>query len=254
MFFFLSKTIGLLTQPLVLFGLLLLAGVLIRNTRWKKRLLLFSVALYLLWGNEFISNELLRMWELPPTPYSAINKQYEYGIVLTGVTKAQVGPPDRVFFARGADRATHAIQLYKLGIIRKIIISGGVGRLVDIGQTEAADLRDFMILCGVDRTHILVESKSNNTAESAREVTSLFRGVDPQQFLLITSAFHQRRSLACFKKQGWSLDHFSADPFAHARRYTFEILFVPDLDAWMNWQILFKEWSGMIMYRLAGYI
>jgi uncharacterized SAM-binding protein YcdF (DUF218 family) len=254
MFFFLSKTIGLLTRPVVLFGILLVAAWLSRNTKWKKRLVIGSVVLFFVFGNEFLANELMRAWELPPAPYAAFQKKYEYGIVLTGVTKALVGPRDRVYFARGADRATQAIQLYKRGIIRKIIISGGVGRLIDIGQTEAVDLKRFMVLCGVDSTHILLESKSDNTAQSAREVTALFPEADPAQFLLITSAFHQRRSLACFRKQGWKLDHFSADPFAQRRRYTFEILFVPDLDAWLNWQILLKEWSGMAMYKIAGYI
>ncbi len=254
MFFFLSKTIGLLTQPPVILGLLLLGVWWLKNSKWKKRLLVFTIGLFFLFSNDFLSNELIRLWELPPTPYETIVKKYDYGIVLTGVTKAQVGPRDRVFFARGADRATHAIQLYKLGIIEKIIISGGVGRLTDIGQTEARDLKAFMILCGVDSTSIVLETKSDNTAQSAREITQLFAGADPGKFLLITSAFHQRRSLACFRKQGWELDHFSADPFAHQRRFTFQILFVPDVDAWVNWQILLKEWSGMVMYKLAGYI
>lgn len=254
MFFFLSKTIGLLTQPPVIVGLFLIAVCILRNRKWKKRVLIIAVGLFFLFSNEFVSNELIRLWELPPTPYAKIMKRYEYGIVLTGVTKAQVGPRDRVFFARGADRATHAIQLYKLGVIKKIIISGGVGRLIDIGQTEARDLRDFMVLCGVDSTHILLEAKSDNTAQSARELKQLFPKADAREFLLITSAFHQRRSLACFRKQGWRLDHFSSDPYAHHRRYTFQILFVPDLDAWLNWQILLKEWSGMAMYKIAGYI
>lgn len=254
MFFVLSKTVGFLTQPVVLVGLLFAAALVVRVARWRRALLVCGIFLFYFFGNDFLSNELMRWWELPPQPLHTFEKQYEYGIVLTGITRAQTGPPDRVYFGRGADRATHTVQLYRLGIIKKIVISGGIGRLMDVGQREAAALKSFMILCGVDSTHIILEEGSDNTAESAAAVSRLLAGTPPTDCLLITSAFHQRRALACFKKQGWLPDYFSADPLAQARRFTPAVLFIPDLDAWINWQVLFKEWAGMAMYRVAGYI
>lgn len=254
MFFFLSKTAGLLTQPIVIVSILVIVVYLLKNRRWKKRLAIFTAALFFLFGNNFLSNEVIGAWELPPTPLNAIGKTYGYGLVLTGVTKSLAGPKDRVYFGRGADRATHAVQLYHLGIIRSVVIAGGVGSLTDVGHREAEDLKKFMVMCGVDSTHILLETASASTAQTAAEVTRLFEGSDPQQFLLITSAVHMRRALACFRKKGWHLDHFSADPFAHQRRFTLQALLIPNLDAWMNWQVLFKEWTGMATYRLAGYI
>jgi len=254
MFFLLSKTVGLLTQPAVLVGLLFIAALFVRPAHWKRLLQVSAVFLFFLFGNDFISNELMRWWELPPQPLPAYTQTYAYGIVLTGITKSQTGPADRVYFSRGADRATHAIQLYKTGIIKNIVISGGIGRLQDVGHREAAALKNFMVMCGVDSTHILLEPDSDNTAESAAAVTRMLAGTPASSCLLITSAFHQRRALACFKKQGWLPHHFSADPLARERRFTPDVLFVPDLDAWINWQILFKEWAGMAMYRVAGYI
>jgi uncharacterized SAM-binding protein YcdF (DUF218 family) len=253
-FFFLSKTIGYLTQPAVLVGLLFVAAWIIRAARWRRTLLLSGIILFFLFGNDFLSNELMRWWELPPQPLHTFEKTYEYGIVLTGITKAQTGPPDRVYFSRGADRATQAIQLYHRGTIRRIVISGGVGRLMDVGHREGQALKEFMVLCGVDSAHIILEGASDNTAESAAAVSQMLASTPASACLLITSAFHQRRALACFKKQGWLPDYFSADPLARERRFTPDVLLIPDLDAWMNWHTLFKEWAGMAMYRAAGYL
>lgn len=255
MFFFLSKTLGLLTQPIVIVGVLVAILLITKNQKWKKRLTVSAVVLFFLFSNHFISNEMLLLWELPPTPYSEMSKKYKYGVMLTGVTKSlTTGPRDRVYFGRAADRATHTLQLYKLGIIQNIVISGGVGKLIDVGHREAQDLKKFLIMCGVDSTRIILETTSASTAQSAAEIVRQFRGQDAQQFLLITSAVHMRRSLACFRKQGWQLDHFSADPGAHPRRFEVQELILPNIDAWMNWQMLLKECTGMVMYKLAGYI
>ncbi len=52
-------------------------------------------------------------------------KPHDLGIVLTGATIPNRLPNDRIYFARGADRVTHTVQLYKLGLLKKILISGG---------------------------------------------------------------------------------------------------------------------------------
>ncbi|MEJ0032641.1 MAG: hypothetical protein WDO15_20815 [Bacteroidota bacterium] len=93
----------------------------------------------------------MRAWEVPVTPFASITKKYDYGILLTGVTKTDMKPKDRVYFNRSADRATHTLQLYKLGIIRKVIVSGGSGRLDGGGVLEADDLANFLRLAGIPR-------------------------------------------------------------------------------------------------------
>ena len=255
MFFFLSKTLNCLTMPLVIIMTCLILSVIIRKASWKKWLFRIGLGLLIFGTNEFMANEAMRAWELPAVPFSEIHKTYEWGILLTGVARSQIEPTDRVHFSRGASRATHTVQLYKLGYIKKILVSGGSGRLLNIGEREADQLATALVMMGVAKEDILTENNSRNTYESAIEVRKLLeRKATPDQCLLVTSAFHMRRSLACFKKAGWATDTFSADILSHKRLFTFDILFIPQIEALGQWQVLIKEWTGMAAYRMAGYI
>jgi uncharacterized SAM-binding protein YcdF (DUF218 family) len=73
-------------------------------------------------------------------------------------------------------------------------------------------------------------------------------------FLLITSGFHMPRSIGCFKRMGLEVVPFRTDFYGHPRKFTPDILFIPKLDALMNWQRLFKEWTGIAAYWVAGYL
>lgn len=255
MFFVLSKTLNYLTMPLVIVSLLLLASWVIRKTKWKKRLFVAGVCLFLFWTNEFIANELMLLWEVPPTPFEEVHKSYDWGIVLSGVAKSEMEPDDRVYFNKGADRVTHAVQLYKKGLLKKILISGGSGRLLKIGEREANDLSSAMIMMGVNSADIVVESNSRNTHESAVEVKKILEKISrPEDCLLITSGFHMRRSLGCFAKGGWPTDVFSTDFLTHKRTFTFDVLFIPKLEALIIWQHLIKEIVGYVSYSAVGYI
>jgi uncharacterized SAM-binding protein YcdF (DUF218 family) len=184
-----------------------------------------------------------------------MNKNYQWAILLTGVTKYDDGMLlDRVFFSRGADRVTHTVQLYKLGKVKKILVSGGTGNLAMRDRKEADEIEEALLLMGVPQEDIVKETNSRNTHESSVEVKKILEGkTSPDSCLLVTSAYHMRRSAACFAKVGWRVDCFSVDFFSHRRRFTPDTLFIPKIEAIMNWQILIKEWVGMISYRLAGY-
>jgi uncharacterized SAM-binding protein YcdF (DUF218 family) len=255
MFFFLSKTLSLFTAPLFVICLLLLLSGVLRNPRWKKRLFWVGLGIMLFFSNETICNEVLRRWEIPATPFAQIKKQYEWGILLTGVTKSETGPTDRVYFNRGADRVTHTLQLYKLGIIKKILISGGSGRLIDIGVREADDMASALVMMGIPMADIKIEDTSRNTRENAVNSIALLKDVTkPQDCLLISSAYHLRRAHACFAKLGWPVDVFSTDFLGHYRKFTLDDLLIPHMDALGNWHVLFKEWVGYSAYFLTGYV
>lgn len=254
MFFVLSKILSFLTNPLIYVFGFLLASVLIKRTHLKKRFFWIGFSLLIFFSNDFIANEAMRAWEVEATPYKSITKVYSWGIVLTGVTLNDRQPDDRVYFHHGADRVTHTIQLYKLGIIKKILISGGVGRVIMEGRPEADELFQVMVMAGVPASDIVLENESRNTHESAVNVKQLLKEEDGSGCLLITSAFHMRRSLACFKKQEFKTDTFSADFYTHPRQFTPDVLFIPRADSINLWQKLFKEWTGIMAYWLVGYV
>ena len=255
MFFFLSKTISFLTMPLVIICVLLLLSVFLRHVRWKYRLLRAGLALLLFCSNDFIVNEFMRAWEVPPTPFAEIKKHYRWGILLSGVTKSEMEPKDRVYFSQGADRVTHTFQLYKEGFIQKILVTGGSGSLLNTGQREADEIASVLLMMGAKPEDIITENDSRNTHESAMEVKSLLTGqTKPEECLLITSAFHMRRSAACFRRVGWTMDTFSTNFLSHKRKFTIDVLLIPKSDALVGWHILMKEWVGYVAYAMAGYI
>ncbi len=255
MFFFLSKTISFLTMPLFIICVLLLLSVFLRSVRWKYWLLRAGIALLLFCSNDFIVNEFMRAWEVPPTPFAEIKKHYRWGILLSGVTKSEMEPKDRVYLTQGADRVTHTFQLYKEGFIEKILVSGGSGSLVDTGKREADEIASVLVMMGAKPEDIITENNSRNTHESALEVKSLLAGQsNPGECLLITSSFHMRRSAACFRRVGWPLDTFSTNFLSHKRKFTIDVLLIPKLEALGAWHVLIKEWVGYVAYAIAGYV
>jgi uncharacterized SAM-binding protein YcdF (DUF218 family) len=254
MFFILSKTIGILAKPLVIIVVLFIASWVIRNKLWKRRIFLVAMISLLFCSNEFISNEAMRLWELPPTPYAEIKKTYQVGILLTGVTKSNFEPTDRVYFHRSSDRVTHTLQLYKLGLIKKILISGGSGTILERSK-EADELALVLQMMGVPIEDLIIENQSDNTYQSAVAVKKMIGDIYPaEDCLLITSGYHMRRSRACFKKAGYGMDTFSVDFLSSKRTFTPDTLLVPKIESIFNWQVLMKEWVGLLAYKIAGYI
>lgn len=238
----------------IVMGCLVVSGI-IRQERWRKRLLRAGIILLFIFSNEFIANELMKSWEVETTAYHAMRK-YRLGIVLTGTVIPQLKPDDRVYFSKGADRIVHTVQLYKLGLIEKILVSGGSGRIVDIREREADRFKEVMVLMGVPDSVIILENETRNTYESAHEVKKILAALDysKEDCLLITSAFHMRRSHACYKKADIGMDTFSTDFYAHQGRYYPDAFFIPKVDALIIWNKLVKEWVGFIAYWFAGYI
>jgi uncharacterized SAM-binding protein YcdF (DUF218 family) len=254
MFFILSKILNFLTNPLVLVFGFFVVSIFHRSTKWKKRFFWTAFSLLLFFSNDFMANEMMALWEKEPTPYANIKKTYDWGIVLTGVTQNDRQPDDRVYFHHGADRVVHTVELYKKGIIKRIMISGGSGRLVTMERKEANEIFKAMLVMGVPESDMAVENESRNTHESAVNVKTLLKNDSATHYLLITSGFHMRRSAACFRKAGFTVDTFSTDFYTHPRYFTPDVLLIPKPDSIKIWQTLFKEWTGMVAYTVAGYV
>jgi uncharacterized SAM-binding protein YcdF (DUF218 family) len=255
MFFVLSKILAFLILPFTVSCLLLIVSVLLRNARWKKRLFWLAFSMLIFFSNDFISNEVMRAWEVDAIPFREV-KPHKLGIVLTGATIPDLKPDDRVYFSKGADRVVHTVQLYKLGLIEKILISGGSGKLFGESEPEADKFKRSMVLMGVPGESIIIENETRNTAESAIEVQKMLNVLHykAKDCLLITSAFHMRRSLAAYRKAGLELEPFSTDFYAHPRVFYIDTFIIPQLDGMIKWHKLTKEWAGMVAYKIAGYI
>lgn len=256
MFFYLSKVLNQFLSPLVIVCVLFLTALLVREGKWKRRSFLWGFVLLLFFSNAFIVNEAMRAWEIAPVSYSELT-QKKVGITLTGTTLSYIQPADRVYFDRGADRVTHTVELYKLKLIDKILISGGSGAIGGADEPEADKFKRAMILMGVNEKDIVIENTTRNTHESAIAVKAILEkwGIAPEDCLLITSAYHMRRSLACYKKVGLDVQPFSTDIHSFPRhQYGLFTLIIPKSEALNSWNRLLKEWFGMAAYWIMGYV
>lgn len=256
MFFYLAQFLTFLAMPLTLVLVCLFLGFFYKKKKWGNKISLLGIGLLLFFSNQYISNAAISAWELPFKLYEDL-PEYPVGIVLTGVTNLDKTAYDRTFFNKGADRATQAVQLYKLGKIKKILITGGQGLFPTNPNTEAELLADFMMMAGVPKEDIILEIEAVNTRQNAlfAKETLKNNGFDLRsKYLLITSAFHMRRAKACFDKVDLITDTFPVDYYSADPKVTFQELLVPDPDGLLIWHKLFKEWIGMTVYKLTGYI
>lgn len=257
MFFVLSKLLAVFIKPLTYVVLLGLAAMLSKKPVLKQRLIVISFCLLVFFSNPLLVNSIFKWYEGSPTEMKQLSPTYDFGILLTGVVDLYREPADRVYFMKGADRATHTLQLYKQRVIKKIIITGENARIISDGRSEAEVLAQFFRINGVPETDLLLEAKSKNTHQNALFTADLLDslGHNRQNLLLITSGFHMKRSEACFLKVGLYCSTFRVDFFApQTIRWSLEDTVWPSADAMVKWNILIKEWVGLVSYKIAGFI
>lgn len=245
--------LGFFIKPFSFILLLLLISVFLKNNKWKKRLRWISFVLLLFFSNGFILNESLLLWEKPAVLISELENEYDVAVVLGGTTDVEREPNDRLFFRRGADRLTHALNLYHSGKVKKILFTGGRARLLEDSKRDNSPILDFYVMCGVAPEDIIIENSSRNTHENASHVKDMLD--NNSKVILITSAFHMRRAEGCFKKDGIQVTAFSTDfySFLPKDRFRFDN-FIPSAEILFYWNFLIKEWIGFAAYWMAGYI
>jgi len=256
MVYFLSQLFSFLILPLTIIMILFLAGIILMKRKVGRRLILAAFILLCLFSNRFLANKAINAWE-PDFKIIATLPEYEVGIVLTGVTNLNKTADDRTFFDRGADRATHAMQLYKEGKIKKILITGGEAYFSANDNKEAELIANFMYLADVPREDVMIESKAVNTRENALFAKDklLAEGYGLEStYLIITSAFHMKRSKACFDKIGMNTDTYPVDYYGSDSKANFQSLIQPSPNSIVIWQKMVKEWAGIVMYKVVGYI
>jgi uncharacterized SAM-binding protein YcdF (DUF218 family) len=215
----------------------------------RRTLLIYTISIFWVFSNGFLADKAAKAWETSPKSISSLTHNYKYGIVLGGYSSYNK-EIQHIDFKDSGDRLISAIELYKLGKIEKIIISGGNGELINNGMKESEWSKSFMINMGVERKDILLENSSRNTMENAQNTAILIKNDISQKSLLITSAFHMKRAKFCFNKNNFNIDCYSTDISNSDITLTVDYLFIPNIDALEKWESLIHEWIGYIVYRI----
>jgi len=104
---------------------------------------------------------------------------------------------------------------------------------------------------GVDDRQLVMEARSLNTCQSAEELAARFDDARRDVWLLVTSAMHMPRSVACFEAHDWSVIPVPVDYRQPKPKHrTAEIDLAASLD---RADFAAHEWLGLAYYRLRGW-
>ncbi len=254
MFFILSKTLSFLLSPIMWIITAFLLSLLVKNSRLKKRWLFTCFFMLLFFTNPLARHLAFKCWEIPPSDPARV-KTYDLVIVPSGALGYYNTDIRRPVYSPSVERILQAVLLYKQGKTKTIFLSGGSGflSLRELRESEIVS-RDMMVM-GVNEKDIWMENESRNTYENAVYTARYLRERNFQgRLLLITSAYHMRRTLACFHKVGLKPDIFSVDSRAGQFTLSPGHLIIPNADNLTAWNILIHEWMGCLFYKLIGYI
>ena len=246
MFFIVSKLLSFLIKPTFWILSLMIAGIL--NNSKRKLFLIFALITFLFFSNDFIFNIIVKTWEVPQNSITNFDKQYEAGILLGGFSDYDY-KKNKHNFKKEADRLIYTVQLYNQGIIRKIFISGGNDNLFNNNYKEAETIKDFLIQNKIDSNDIIIENQSRNTKENAINSAKLLD--KKNEYILITSAVHMKRSILCFKNVGLKIIPFSVDNSMSFSSNKIEYILLPRSRVLENWEELIHEIIGYYVYILT---
>ena len=229
---------------------LFILSLLVKKKYKRKGYFISGLIMVLLFSNGLVFKFVSDKWNID---FNVLKKKYDYGILMGGMISLN-STTENIIFLKNNDRLLNTIELYKKGIIEKILISGASGSMSS-EMKEASLLKHFMVEIGIPNEKIIIEEKSKNTYENALFCSKILNEMHPDKnskILIITSDYHMRRSVACFKKM-----NFKTDPYVKkSTKYHFDLeeIIMPQSNVLFEWKVLFHEIIGYYTYLLVGYI
>ncbi len=264
MFLFLSKLLPLFIYPLG-FACLLLFIALIMAWKYPRRAAIptgLALIVLLLASNGWMEKLVIKSLEWENLPQSELPTA-EAIVILGGGVRPTSPPRAFVEVNEAGDRVIYGAKLYQDQKAPLIITSGGrVDWRGGGDQSESTDMATLLELFGVPKTAILEDKTSLNTYENAVNVQKILTEKKINKVLLVTSAMHMKRSLLIFQKLGMNVIPAPTDflvtqqslqePSISGEAIALNLL--PDSDRLEDLTKALKEYLGIFIYRLRGYL
>ena len=251
--FVLSKLMSAIAQPMFWLALWWALALLLQQ-RWRR------LAAAMLWGGLVVlgllgfeagPHALLRALENRyPVPTAEAVGRHVGVIVLGGATEH----PD-IYQAHGqvplggaAERMTVPVGLLRQHPNLQLVFSGGEGRLLATGVSEAELAKAFYQQQGVDMGRAVLEGGSRTTRENPIQVAALLGERCKQPWLLVTSAWHMPRSVPEFEAVGCQVTPYPVDFRTGATTAWTEYSLARSL---LLWQTALHEWLGLWVYGVT---
>lgn len=268
--FVLSKLMSAITQPM--FWLAVWWGIALVLLMWecapvremnrpqgwpptKARLALgmlwVGLAVLGLLGFKAIPDALLRPLENRYPVPTAQDVDRHVGIIVLGGATGHPGiyqAHGQVPLSEAAERMTVPVGLMRQHTKLELVFSGGEGRLLTTGMTEAELAKAFYKQQDVDMSRVQLEGGSRTTRENAYQVAALLGERCKQPWLLVTSAWHMPRAMAEFETVGCKVTPYPVDFMTGASTPWTEYSLAYSL---VRWQIALHEWLGLMVYGMT---
>ena len=254
MFFILSKIVWFVFSPVNLVILLAGLAALLAFTRFARParwLGLFAVVMLGLMAFSPLPRAVIRPLEDRFPQQDAVKGPVAGIVVLGGAIGLARGD---VVLNASASRMTKAVELARLHPEARIVFAGGAANLISqVTVTEADGARRLMEGLGLAPGRLILEDKSRNTRENAVFTRNLVDPKPGERWLLVTSAWHMPRAMGVFRKAGFPIEAFPVDYWSAGKPADFIRPYSRAPRALESADNGFKEWIGLVAYRLAGY-
>ena len=127
--------------------------------------------------------------------------------VIPGNTVNPDGTPSK----RLAGRLDAALELYRNGHCKMLLVSGGIG---SEGFDEAAVMKAYLVAHGVPAAAVVTDNHGINTFETARFAAALMHAKGYRSVILVSQFFHLARFSIAMHKHG-----IDADGHVYARYF-----------------------------------
>ena len=257
MFFFFSKTLGIMLLPTNFLTGVGLVGAILLATRLAslgRKLVIASVVLLAICGFSPLGKWLLYPLESRFPPWDAARGAPDGIVVLGGSIDPDLSVAHGVAVVRSAaDRVIAAAALARRYPKAHIIFTGGSANLMSGDAREADYATALFESLGVSRERLTMERRSRNTQENAEFTKAMAAPKSGERWLLVTSAYHMPRSVGLFRKAGFAVEPYPVDwhTGGAADLLTFSKLAVEGLE---RTDTAVREWMGLAAYRATGKI
>ncbi len=248
--FLLSKILLSLLLPPASLLILMVAGIVVlrRNRALGRALVTAGIALLYLLSLSPTGDRLIRPLEAAFPPFHDSGVKVNAVVVLSGGAKdlswvpAPTAPSDT-----SLERLVAGIQIARTRRL-PLVITGGSGLVTRGGPKEADAMADAAVKLGFPHRDLVIENRSRNTWESAQQVGALLPG---QTIILVTSAFHMKRSAGMFRKQGFTVLPAPAGYKSQTRPFSITCL-IPSAEALNTSATALSEYLSLAWYGMTG--
>jgi uncharacterized SAM-binding protein YcdF (DUF218 family) len=253
--FYLSKFIEAFLTPSNFIGLLGVLGLVCLLVRFRRAggILLIAATLLLIIGGWSPVGRAALMALEDRFPQPQLGEPITGIIMLGGAVDTHItaerGQPA---LNEGGERITTVADLSRRFPAARVLLSGGANHVLTTQPvTESAVARDMLVALGVEPSRMELEERSRTTCENAEQSLLLARPAAGDRWLLVTSASHMPRAIACFRAVGFPVIPYPVDyrtrGEADLRRPVDTVA-----DGLAALDLAAHEWIGLATYRLLG--